>query len=183
MSIFFTADHHFGHSNLIPYQKRPFANVEEMNETLIQRWNEAVKPRDTVYHLGDVSLLRPERTREILDRLNGKIFLIRGNHEKSAEDKVCASRFEWIKDYHFLSLNDGIKIALMHYAMRVWDRRHYGAWHLYGHSHGHLPPEEGRFALDVGVDCWDFRPISLFAIRDRMAERGWSGMTPRPSKG
>ncbi len=182
MAIFFTADHHFGHTNIIRYHNRPFENADEMNETLIQNWNETVKPRDTVYHLGDVSLLRPERTRELIDRLNGKIFLIRGNHEDAAEGPICASRFEWIKDYHFLVLNDGIKIALMHYAMRVWDRSHHGAWNLYGHSHGKLAPEESRFALDVGVDCWDFRPVPLFTIRDKMAERGWKPGGVRPSK-
>ena len=175
MAIFFTSDRHFGHSNILQHQGRPFADVNEMNETLIKKWNRAVQPTDTVYHLGDVSLLRPERTREILDLLNGKIFLIRGNHERSADSKICASRFEWIKDYHFLALNNGIKIALMHYAMRVWDRRNYGSWHLYGHSHGNLPPNDGEFALDVGVDCWDYCPVSLHTIKDKMIERGWKG--------
>ena len=182
MAIFFTADHHFGHTNIIRYHKRPFENALDMNEKLIENWNSVVKQRDTVYHLGDVSVLTPTRTREILDRLNGKIHLIRGNHDDPAENQLCASRFEWIKDYHFLILNDGIKIALMHYAMRVWDRSHHGSWQLYGHSHGTLPPEEGRFAMDVGVDCWDFTPVPLFTIRDIMAERGWKPGASRPSK-
>ena len=146
MSFFFIGDTHFGHSNIIRYDGRPFSSVDEMNEALIANWNRVVRDRDTVYHLGDVSMLRPEKTRAILDRLNGKICLIRGNHERAAEDKLCRDRFEWIKDYHFLSLNGGIQIALFHYALRVWNKAHHGAWHLYGHSHGRLPPLEGTFA-------------------------------------
>ncbi len=174
MSIFFTADHHFGHTNIIRFHKRPFENAREMDSALIKFWNETVKQTDTVYHLGDISVLRPERTKEILKQLKGKIFLIRGNHDKSAEDELCVSRFEWVKDYHFLSLNDGVKIALMHYAMRVWDRSHHGAWHLYGHSHGKLPPDEKGFSLDVGVDCWNFRPVSLKEVKNVMSGRGWN---------
>lgn len=147
MTVFFTADHHFGHTNIIRHVKRPFASVQEMNETLIKNWNSVISPSDTVYHLGDVSVLRPERTKEILDRLNGKIFLIRGNHDAAAEHRLCRDRFEWIKDYHFASFNGGIRIALCHYAMRVWDRKHYGSYHLYGHSHGLLPPLPGEFSL------------------------------------
>lgn len=79
MTVFFTSDTHFGHSNVIRYDKRPFRDVTEMNEALIKNWNRAVSPSDTVYHLGDVSILRPEKTREILYSLNGKIFLIRGD--------------------------------------------------------------------------------------------------------
>ncbi len=173
MPIFFTADNHFGHANIIRYDKRPFADVEEMNRVMIENWNSVVQPTDTVYHLGDVSIMRPESTREILDRLNGKIYLIRGNHDKAAEHKLCRDRFEWIKDYHFLALNGGVKIALMHYAMRVWDRRHYGSWQLYGHSHGRLPPDENVFSLDVGVDCWGFRPLKLQLIQEVMVKRGW----------
>ena len=97
-----------------------------MDNTLIQNWNRVVQPKDTIYHLGDVSIVRPEKTKIILDSLNGKIFLIRGNHDRSATHTLCAPRFEWIKDYFMLSLNGGVRIALMHYAMRIWDRRHYG---------------------------------------------------------
>jgi calcineurin-like phosphoesterase family protein len=150
MTVFFTSDTHFGHTNIIRYDPRPFAGVQEMNEALIKNWNSVVGPKDTVYHLGDVSILRPSSTKEILARLQGRICLIRGNHEKSAEHRLCRDRFEWIKDYHFLKLDGRVSIALMHYAMRVWDHSHHGAWHLFGHSHGHLSLPEGVFALDVG---------------------------------
>lgn len=156
MAIFFTADTHFGHANVLKYDNRPFNTADEMNEALIANWNRVVGTNDTVYHLGDVSMLRPEKTKEILDRLNGKIHLIRGNHEKSAEHKICQERFEWIKDYHFLGLNGGIKIALFHYALRVWDRAHYGSWHLFGHSHGRLSLPDKTLAIDIGVDSWEY---------------------------
>lgn len=78
-NIFFTADHHFGHENIIKFSERPFESLEQMNEELIKRWNEKIGKDDTVYHLGDVSLGKPDFTKEILDRLNGNIHLIKGN--------------------------------------------------------------------------------------------------------
>ena len=76
MAIFFTADTHFGHKNIIRYCNRPFETAHEMNETLIANWNKVVHQTDTVYHLGDVAVLRPEKTRDVLDRLNGKFILL-----------------------------------------------------------------------------------------------------------
>jgi calcineurin-like phosphoesterase family protein len=171
MPIFFTADTHFGHSNIIEYDSRPFSNADEMDEALIKNWNRAVGPGDSVYHLGDVSLARPERTKEILDSLNGKIYLIRGNHEASAEHKLCFDRFEWIKDYFLLKVSGYPPIALMHYCMRIWDRKHHGAWHLFGHSHSRLPEIEGEYAINVGVDLFDFSPVALVQIRELMEKR------------
>ena len=173
MAIFFTADTHFGHSNIIRHSNRPYENAHEMDEALIANWNKVVKQTDTVYHLGDISVLRPERTREILDRLKGKIYLICGNHERSAKHAKCASRFEWIKDYFVLKLPFDISLVLFHYSLRVWEKKHYGAWHLYGHSHGSLPPVEGSFSLDVGVDCWNYFPVSFHTIQAEMERRGW----------
>ena len=165
MTVFFTGDTHFSHSNIIKYDPRPFASVEEMNETLIKNWNACVQPTDSVYHLGDVGMGRPQALRTILDRLNGKIFLIRGNHDKAAEHKLCRDRFAWIKDYHFAVFNGGVKIALFHYALRTWDRAHHGTWHLYGHSHGRLKPVEGTRTLDIGVNSWDYKPVPLSTLQ------------------
>lgn len=171
MTIFFTADHHFGHSNIIKYENRPFANAQEMDEEMIKRWNQRGGPKDQVYHLGDVSLLRPETTKEILDRLNDKIYLVKGNHDKSVLKPVCAKRFEWIKDYHFLKVPNGPMIALMHYCLRVWDRKRHDVQHLFVHSHSNLPEIKEELAVNVGVDCWDFYPASLEELKSKMEEK------------
>ncbi len=171
MPIFFTADHHFGHSNIIKFENRPFSDANEMDETLIKKWNQKIGPKDQVFHLGDVSLRRPEKTKKILDRLNGKIYLIRGNHDKSVLKPICKDRFEWIKDYHFMKVPNGPAIVLMHYCLRVWEKKHYDSWHLFGHSHSNLPEVEGELALNVGVDCWEYSPVSFDEISSRMEEK------------
>lgn len=177
-NIFFTADHHFGHANIIKFSERPFESIEDMHEQLIQRWNEKIGKDDMVYHLGDVSLGKPDFTKEILDRLNGKIHLIKGNHEYAA--LRIPERFEWIKDYHELYVEDEShkmgkqKIMLFHYAMRTWNGSHHGTWQLYGHSHGTLSDDENALSIDVGVDCHSFYPVSYEEIRELMNKKKWT---------
>lgn len=166
-TIWFTSDTHFNHRNIL-LSRPQFTSVEEMNELMIERWNARVKRSDRVYHLGDVALGNADAARQILNRLNGAIHLIRGNHEAVAENKKCADRFVWIKDYHWLKLGEQ-KVYLLHYAMRTWNCMHYGSWHLYGHSHGSLPELPGTLSFDVGVDCWDFAPISYEEVQQKMA--------------
>lgn len=174
-NLWFTADHHFGHANIIRYCQRPFADVEAMNETLIAHWNRVVQPGDTVYHLGDLFLAPPPEATKLRERLNGSICLIRGNHDKTADSLKGA--FQWVKDYYELSVEDedapGGKqyIVLFHYALRVWNRAHYGAWQLYGHSHGTLPDIPGALSLDVGVDCNGFTPLSYAHVKAIMKAR------------
>ena len=176
--IWFTSDTHFGHKNILKYTDRPFSSVEEMDEILIENWNNRIEKDDEVYHLGDVALCSPKKLREILARLNGKIYLIRGNHDKSAE--ACRDRFEWIKDYYELEISDpeGHKekqlIVLFHYAMRVWQASHYGTYHLYGHSHGELPDDPNALSFDVGVDCHNYAPINYDEIKSIMKSKSWS---------
>jgi calcineurin-like phosphoesterase family protein len=176
-TTWFTADTHFGHENIIKYTNRPFDSASHMNEILIANWNSVVGPNDPVYHLGDFALSGVEACFSILKRLNGKIHLIKGNHEKTA--LACADRFEWVKDYHEMYLPDpkgkGGKqmIVLMHYAMRVWNASHHGAWQLYGHSHGNLPDDPNLLSIDVGVDCHGYTPISFQQIKRIMEKKTW----------
>lgn len=176
-NIWFTSDHHFGHKNIIRFCERPFDSVEEMNEALIKRWNEKVQPHDRVYHLGDVALCSAEKLNSILDRLNGQIYLIKGNHEGAATS--CAKRFQWVKDYFELTIKDESlpkgkqKIILCHYAMRTWNGSHHGTYQLYGHSHGTLPDDPNLLSFDVGVDCHDFYPISYEEVKAVMSEKTW----------
>ncbi|MFY0630156.1 MAG: metallophosphoesterase family protein [Flavobacteriaceae bacterium] len=175
--IYFTSDHHFGHKNIIKFSGRPFKNVNEMDEVLIQRWNEKVNPEDEVYHLGDVGLSSSGKLRKILDRLNGKIYLINGNHEKSAQD--CHTRFEWIKDYYELVVKDDEfergeqLIVLFHYSMREWNASHWGTYHLYGHSHGTLSDDPTSRSFDIGVDCHNFYPLSYEEVKAIMKTKNW----------
>jgi calcineurin-like phosphoesterase family protein len=186
--IWFTSDTHFGHKNIIKYSNRPFANADEMDSILIQRWNEKVAPNDEVYHLGDVALCSVSRLRNILSQLNGKIYLVAGNHETTA--LACSERFEWIKDYFELTINDEQSgknenkgenlIILLHYAMRVWNGSHFGSFHLYGHSHGSLEDDINSRSFDVGVDCHNFYPISYQEVKEIMAKKQWkSAILPR----
>jgi len=176
--IWFTSDHHFGHKNIIQLSQRPFADADEMNEIMIQRWNEKIGKDDTVYHLGDFALMSPGKLRQLRERLNGKIYLVTGNHESGALG--CPDCFEWIKDYYELTVNDeeahkGQRfIVLFHYAMKVWNASHYGTWHLYGHSHGSLPDDETSLSFDVGVDCHDFYPLSYNDVKNIMARKKWA---------
>lgn len=179
--VFFTSDTHFGHNNIIKYSGRPFKDANHMDEMLIKTWNATVSEDDEVYHLGDVSLTGFEKTLEILNRLNGKIYLIKGNHEKSVLMKsYTRDRFEWIRDMTEVNIN-GQAITLCHYAMRVWNKSHRGSWHLYGHSHNSLETEVWGRSMDVGVDAanvilGDYRPFSFEEISRILSKREFKGV-------
>lgn len=162
MATYFTADTHFGHANILRYQAttRPFRDVNHMHEALIANWNNVVKPADTVYHLGDFGF--GPAVRLARKRLNGKIRLILGNHDKfGLED---AGIFESIDNLKLIDL-DGQRIVLCHYAMRTWQFQSKGAWQLYGHSHGNLADDLTALSCDVGVDCWNMAPVSMAQLR------------------
>lgn len=172
MATFFTSDLHFGHENVIRYAKRPFANAAEMDAEMICRWNSVVGPADEVYVVGDFALCKRDRALEIAKQLNGTKYLVRGNHDREPP----GAAFAWIKDMHTAKIQLGEtvqRIVLCHYALRVWDRSHYGAWMLYGHSHGNLKDDPHALSLDIGVDCWNYTPVSVGQIADRMALKDW----------
>jgi calcineurin-like phosphoesterase family protein len=162
MTIFFTADTHFGHANIIKYCARPFENAEEMDEEMILRWNNHVKVDDTVYHLGDFCWGEPSH---YVHRLNGKITFLRGSHDKNMDAYALRDRLLTIQPLQD-EFGNPRSIILCHYAMRSWPNSHYASWHLYGHHHGKLPPY--GLSFDVGVDCWDFAPVSLGQVEEKM---------------
>jgi calcineurin-like phosphoesterase family protein len=169
-NIWFTADTHFGHTNIIKYCNRPFENTEEHDRVLIENWNRVVKPRDIIYHLGDFGYGTANDLKNIAEKLCGQIHFIKGNHDKSSTLNAIGKRFATVKDVHIISpkLDDvKIKIFLSHYAHRTWSMSNHGSWHLWGHSHGNMAPH--GLSFDVGVDCWDFTPISLEQVAAKMA--------------
>ena len=158
--IFFTSDHHFGHTNIIESCDRPYKYACEMDEDMIRKWNNVVSPKDKVYYLGDLSFHGREKTDQILRRLKGDIFYIKGNHDKSLNRYEW--RFKWIKDLFDLKVDNKTSITLCHYAMRSWNKSSHGSYHLYGHSHGNLPGTLKSF--DIGVDNWNFTPVPLSVV-------------------
>lgn len=184
MKYWFTSDLHFGHKNIIQYCNRPWKTVEDMNEGLIENWNSVVSPADTVYFLGDFFFMGKQRAIDIVNRLNGAIYWIVGNHDKEhVKKKEVLSRFEGIDKLKNIRIkcirevNGGYvefdkKIVLCHFPLLVWEGIGAGSWHLHGHSHGSLRSSDCNRRMDVGVDCHPkHHPFSLDEVEEYMASK------------
>jgi len=169
MNIFFTADSHFFHKNIISYCQRPFKSVEEMHKVLIENWNKVVGRNDLVYHLGDFGMGNISDLQKLREKLNGQIVLIAGGHDKAIVADLIASDYMFLKIRHLLTLQTSIgKIVLCHYPLRVWDCSHYNSYHLFGHCHG--SQKTWGKSYDVGVDTNNFTPLSLSEISNIMKD-------------
>jgi len=156
-TYFFTADEHYGHTNIIKYCDRPFATVEEMDVELARLHNSVVTDNDIVVHAGDFTLRRGEDAQRYVEALNGTHIFLRGSHDQWL-DKTAHEIWE--------KKLSGQHIVVCHYAMRVWGLSHYNSWQLYGHSHGGLPPVGKQW--DVGVDNNNYLPLSLKQVTEIM---------------
>lgn len=164
--IWFTADHHFGHANVIEYTERPYKSVEEMDADLIARWNDAVAPSDLVYHLGDVSFHGNERTREILHQLKGNKILIRGNHDKAPK---TAQNMGFLASMEAAMIKIGSHdVFLRHEPGRPAP----GIWIVHGHTHQSYKIKSIEKKISVCVEMWNYGPVSegqLCSLMDRAA--------------
>lgn len=165
MTTYFTSDTHFNHANIIGYCNRPFRDVGHMNRELVARWNDVVKPEDEVWHLGDYALGDQDVDGVIFAKLNGKKRLVRGNHDGSKAVKLAWAE---ILPFHYLQLEeaDPLKWLLIHNPANLKQKHKGESIVLHGHLHGQMdlhPFEKvpGARYIDVGVDCWDYRPVTL----------------------
>jgi calcineurin-like phosphoesterase family protein len=164
LTVWFTSDTHFGHANIIRHCARPFGGVAEMDVALVANWNARVRPGDDVWHLGDFAFRNETAAASYLRRLHGRVNLIWGNHDSDVVRHLPG----WASSQPMAEITvDGVRLVLLHYAMLVWPRSHHGALHLFGHSHGTL--QGNSQSCDVGVDAWDYRPVSLAEIQERLA--------------
>jgi calcineurin-like phosphoesterase family protein len=194
MTTFFTSDTHFSHARIIDLCNRPFGSVTEMNEMLVHNWNALVRPDDTVYHLGDVALGPIEDSLKYIQRLNGYKILVVGNHDrmfppmaKNKPEKIAhwelryiQAGFEEILPDHVAQFSKGeYQFELSHFPYsgdshgeeryREFRKEDKGVPLIHGHTH-----ENKRFSrsrrgtpqIHVGVDAWDFAPVSLQAVID-----------------
>jgi calcineurin-like phosphoesterase family protein len=152
----FTSDLHINHHNIIEYCKRPFASTKEMNESLVQRWNEKVLDSDTVYVVGDVFLGDHTSASKLIRDLRGRKVLISGNHDRSPRTmKECG--FADVFQRKSLTLVDGRRAILCH---KPLPDSVIGEYDLQVHGHRHSGPTVCGRRINVCVDLWNFTPIS-----------------------
>lgn len=174
------SDTHFGHEKTCTVFKRedgsplrPFASAEEMDEAMIARWNERVRPKDKVYHLGDVVINR--RYLDVLGRLNGDKVLIKGNHDIfKLEDYT--PYFRDIRGYHVMN-----GCIMSHIPVHPDSLARFGC-NIHGHLHANRVMWEDPFEafeskidpryLNVSVEQIDFAPILLEDAFKRIVEQG-----------
>lgn len=176
MRNFFTADCHFGHANIIKYCKRPFKDLDEMDNAIIDNWNSRVKPEDTVFHVGDFCFKNTPRMTSRGEgnihpasyyekHLNGKIIWLSGSHDKNNSCKTCIKNMK-------IALG-GKDIYLVHepiYAIANCD------FNIVGHVHCHWKfkrvTRENKHIdmINVGVDVWNFFPVTIEEILSEYAK-------------
>lgn len=167
--IYFTADLHFYHDNIIKHVNRPFVDAEKMNKALIENWNRKVGASDEVYILGDVTMKGASYAMEVLRQLKGRKYLVKGNHDRFAEqNEFDKSIFVWIKDYYELKYQNN-EFVLFHYPIPEWKGFYNGAFQLHGHQHNHEDYNyrnlaQGIRRYDVGVDANNMYPVSIEEI-------------------
>lgn len=134
MAIRYISDLHFGHSNIIRFDMRPFESTEEMDRELVKRWNDVVDKDDQVYVLGDMFWKKADEAIPILKELKGNKFLVRGNHDRVG-DRNFDKCFACITDYTEVK-DEGRHVILCHYPIFAFKNHYYDGWyHLYGHVH------------------------------------------------
>lgn len=162
--IYLVSDTHFNHENIIKYCNRPFKDIYEMNDTIIKNWNSLIKENDIVYHLGDFGFGTKEELKTIFDKLNGKKYLIMGNHDKRSGKK-------FYKELGFLEVYKEYQIGnilLTHYPQEVLN-----LFNFYGHIHD---KEESLNFKDnkhrcICLEKTNYMPVEI-EVEDDLYNRG-----------
>lgn len=198
--VWFTSDTHFYHGNIIRYCNRPFKDVEEMNETLIRNWNETIPEDGVVFHLGDFAMGGSQEWSRILDRLNGRIYLILGNHDMKCIRQGFMGRFEHVTQQMTIRVG-GQAIVLNHNPFLAYGGAYRDVWQLFGHVHSGPLSGKGKDVgsstgkdiprlwmlfpnqYDVGVDNNGFRPVSFAEVKRKIkAQREAASLVERTLK-
>lgn len=163
---YYIADTHFGHENVLKFDKRPFRSVDEMDEVLITNWNTVVKDTDDVYIIGEFIYKSKKSAIWYLKRLKGKKHLIQGNHDSFLlKDESLLKEFESIDKMTYTK--DGTyTIVLCHFPIAEWNQYWRGSWHIYGHIHNQ---KKGCFdfmiekdrALNAGCMINHYAPVTI----------------------
>ena len=186
MTVFIASDIHFSHKNILKYcPRRRFGKampehedavkdmVSRMNEEIVNNWNSVVNQEDEVYILGDVAMSIIANAPPLIRRLNGKKYLIAGNHDRTLRKLIATTSpdnddlFVWIRDYHAMTFhtadNKKVQLFMSHFPMSHWENMNQGSCMIHGHLHGTPSGVTGRIK-DVGIDTNDLFPYKLESV-------------------
>lgn len=164
-NIWFTSDTYFFNSDILEILYRPFDDIIDMNEYIVEQWNKIIKPRDIVYHLGNFGVGSKKDLSSILKRLNGRINLLVGSEDNN--DNILSFRNKLASVNYRLDFRiDSWLISLNHYPQRFWFRQHEGSVHLHGYTCGAVPSDPYSLSFDVGMDTNHFNPYNWEEIKD-----------------
>lgn len=197
MKTYFSSDLHFCHANIIKFSGRPFEDVPDMNERLVERWNSTVGDDDTVWVLGDVAMGQIAESLELCSRLNGNKILLCGNHDRAwagYQEHRPGKKHNWAKRYvdegGFQTVLDGrthpmielvgdegsVTVQLSHFPhtgdhtveerYKNWRPTDDGEWLVHGHVHEMWRVDQKNRQINVGVDVWNFAPVSEATLAD-----------------
>ena len=186
---FYISDCHFGHANVIGFDKRPFADVEEMDRCMMEYWNQCVQKEDEVYILGDFQYRSAKGPVWYLQRLKGKKYLIIGNHDsKTLKYPGALDYFEGVDKMMQITDNDR-QLCLCHFPICEWNAYYRNSYHLFGHIHGRLADtclimRSRRNAYNAAACINNYRPSTLeeiIANNQRFVEQNplsWRDLPP-----
>lgn len=182
-NIWFTSDIHFWHQNVLKKEfcTRPFTTIEEMNEAIVRNWNRVVRKQDFVVVVGDTFFCGTMEARTIMDRLNGTKILVTGNHDRNFLTMLNCG-FSWVCEKMVMKIADQ-EVLISHYPFREpWTRTlkkailgkkrtrymerrpiNRGNWLIHGHTHS-KQQLKGKM-IHVGVDAWNYTPVSISVIQ------------------
>ena len=166
--IYFIADTHFGHENIIRLCNRPFGNVTEMNSYMFQAWNARVKDDDTVYIIGDMAFrTHVDEAVKFISGLKGHKCLIKGNHDgRTLKNEAFRKLFDEVADIKSLALGN-TRVIMCHYPICEWEGYFRGSYLVYGHIHNTTTTPAYKFmhgmdkALNAGADIIHYTPATF----------------------
>ena len=157
MKVFIIADTHFSHKNIIKYCNRPFSSVEEMNNVMLNNWNNTVGKNDLVIHLGDLYLGKKSEAREFLPKLNGRKILIMGNHDQWSEAFYRECGFETVSRFPIVYNNF---FLMSHEPLQLSETTPY--FNCYGHVHNDAKYVDNDTSKCFSVERINYTPYLLF---------------------
>lgn len=168
--VFMCSDLHIGHKNVVLHCPERVkaggfdpSDLAAHDKWILDKWNATVGKKDIVYILGDFTFMSAEQAKSYLGKMNGRKFLILGNHDKSIDkltgcfEQITQMKSVTFKKEHWNFLEEDFHCFLIHYRMTVWPSKHYGCVNVHGHSHGKLDDyndQSSDLCVDVG---WDSR--------------------------